>query len=72
MNKSTKLSGEKNRRRSFLKGAALSGVALGAGVAAGRALGEAAPEPSAPVKPDGNKGYRETSHIREYYRLARF
>ena len=58
----------KSHRRTFLKGAAVAGVALGAG-AAGRNL--AASEPDAPAAPAEQKGYRESAHIREYYRLAR-
>lgn len=56
-------------RRSFLKGAVVAGAAIGAGAANGVAHAETAEE--APVK-TRSKGYRETGHIREYYRLARF
>ncbi|MDA7990760.1 MAG: formate dehydrogenase [Gammaproteobacteria bacterium] len=56
------------RRRAFLQGAA--GLAAGAG--ASRALAYA-PDEEVPAKPAPQKrGYRETAHVREYYRLARF
>lgn len=58
-------------RRSFLKGAALAGATLGAGAAAARTLGEA-PQPATPADGGKRKGYRETEHIRAYYRSARF
>ncbi|MCY4051336.1 MAG: twin-arginine translocation signal domain-containing protein [Gammaproteobacteria bacterium] len=55
-------------RRSFLKGAAVATTAIGAGAAVGIAQAESVED--APVK-NQKKGYRETPHIREYYRLAR-
>ena len=62
---------EKARRRAFLKGAAVAGAVLG--VATTRALAEVSTEDhEAAEKPVAQKGYRETRHIREYYRLARF
>lgn len=58
-------------RRSFLKGAALAGATLGAGAAVARTPDQT-PQPATPA--DGGKpaGYRETEHIRAYYRSARF
>lgn len=56
-------------RRSFIKGAAVATTAIGAGAAVGVAQAESVED--TPVK-NQNKGYRETEHIREYYRLARF
>ena len=58
---------EKLKRRTFLKGGAVAGAALGAG--AGQAI---AAEESGIVEKPLKKGYRETDHIREYYRRARF
>jgi len=58
-------------RRSFLKGAALAGATLGAGAAVARTLGET-PQPAAPADAGRRNGYRETEHIRAYYRSARF
>ncbi len=55
-------------RRSFLKGAAVATTAIGSGAAISVARAESADE--MPVKNE-TKGYRETPHIREYYRLAR-
>ncbi len=66
---------ENPQRRAFLKGAAVAGVALGAGVAAGQAVadaGETADSAGASDQPVAPKGYRETEHIRDYYRSARF
>lgn len=62
---------DRESRRNALKGmAVLGGAAAAASVAAGNAVAaEEAPEESvAPVK----LGYRETDHVREYYRRARF
>ena len=56
-------------RRSFLKGAAVTGAAVGAGAVTPQTLADVSVED--PPKAE-NKGYRETKHIREYYRLARF
>ena len=55
------------KRRTFLKGSAFAGAALGAG--AGQAI---AAQETEPVEKPLKKGYRETDHIREYYRRARF
>jgi hypothetical protein len=54
-------------RRSFLKGAAVTTAAVGTGVASRGVLAgdETTPEKAA------RKGYRETDHVRAYYRLAR-
>jgi hypothetical protein len=64
-----KFNTEKAQRRSFLKGAAVVGTAVGAGVLSAQALAEATIEKPKPV---ANKGYRETDHILEYYKAARF
>jgi hypothetical protein len=53
-------------RRDFLKLAGVSAVTGTAAVAAGTATAEAA----APV--EGGSGYRETDHVKTYYKLARF
>jgi len=61
-------------RRRFLKGvkgAALAGATLGAGAAVARTLGET-PQPATPGDGEKRNGYRETEHIRAYYRSARF
>ncbi len=58
-------------RRNALKGMA---VLSGAAVMSGSAVGSAA-DISAEEKPSVSPqklGYRETEHVREYYRLARF
>lgn len=55
-------------RRSFLKGAVVATTAIGAGAAVGVAQAEPLDEALATNQ---KKGYRETDHIREYYRLAR-
>ncbi len=60
---------KKVQRRSFLKGAAVAGTAMGAGLISKETLAESATEQ--PQK-SASKGYRETDHIREYYRSARF
>jgi nitrous oxide reductase len=56
-------------RRSFLKGAAVAGTAVGAGAVTSRTLAEATVDDAEPAQ---SSGYRETEHIRKYYRLARF
>jgi len=56
-------------RRAFLKGAAAAGMAGAAGVAAAGARPEATP---AAGEPRAERNYRETAHIRAYYRAARF
>ncbi|MDH3380518.1 MAG: transcriptional initiation protein Tat [Gammaproteobacteria bacterium] len=59
-------------RRKFLIGMAAAGGATTAAAIAGGALAgtesDAAPDKPATAK----QGYRETPHIREYYRLAQF
>ncbi len=56
-------------RRTVLKGTAVAGAAIGSGVLGTELLAETRETPG-PV--NRNKGYRETDHIRDYYRLARF
>ena len=64
-----KLNPDKVQRRSFLKGAAVAGAAVGTGAVSTQTLANAAAEQTEPAK---NSGYRETDHIRAYYKLARF
>lgn len=54
-------------RRDFLKLAGVSAVTGTAAIAAGSAGAEAA---AAPV--EGAAGYRETDHVKTYYKLAGF
>lgn len=56
------------KRRSFLKGAALSTVAVTSGAIADNAVAEDVPD----TQTKSRQGYKLTSHIKEYYRLARF
>lgn len=60
---------DKLGRRSFLKGAALTGAAVGSGAAT---TGAMADDSQPGVEPPAREGYRETDHVRDYYRLARF
>ncbi|HSS65108.1 MAG TPA: twin-arginine translocation signal domain-containing protein [Gammaproteobacteria bacterium] len=59
-------------RRAFIKGVAVAGGAVA--VAGGSAVADVSAEKpeAAKAKADGSKGYHETDHIREYYRLAQF
>ena len=66
MKKSAK---QRVKRRKFLKGTAIAGAAVGSGAITTEALAEATTEK--PEKPE-TLGYRETDHIRTYYRVARF
>ena len=54
-------------RRSFLKGAALTTAAVGTGVTSRSVLAD----DDAQTKKAVRQGYRESDHVREYYRLAR-
>ena len=56
------------QRRSFLKGAAVSTVAVSSGVITTNAAADQVPE----AKAKSDQGYKLTSHVKEYYRLARF
>lgn len=56
------------KRRAFLKGAAVTTVAVGSGALTASAVAES--ESARTKKPD--KGYHESPHIKDYYRLARF
>lgn len=58
------------RRRFLGQSAALVGMA-GAGLALAGRPAEAA-EASVPVPEPENTGYRETEHVRRYYRMADF
>ena len=55
-------------RRDFLKKAAVAGVAIGAS----RAAVGAPNDDTHPTETSPAHGYRETAHVRRYYRLARF
>lgn len=69
---SNKIERPKRDRRTFLKGVAAAGGATAVAVAGGAAVADLTPEeaPKAEAKAPESKGYRETAHIREYYRLA--
>lgn len=57
-------------RRRFLLGVSATGVAAaGATVAASNAVAVVAP--GAANTPESSSGYRETQHVRDYYRTAR-
>lgn len=56
-------------RRDFLKSA---GLATGAAGAAAVALSTTGAAKAASPAKDESAGYRETEHVRTYYRLARF
>lgn len=60
----------RTRRRTFLKGIALSGGAAALTCHSGIVLAESEP-PEKADKPVST-GYQLTAHIREYYRKARF
>lgn len=55
------------KRRDFLKLAGLAAVTGGGLLAAGTTPAEAAVEADTPAD-----GYRETEHVKTYYKLARF
>lgn len=57
-----------DNRRSFLKGAAVTTVAASSGALAANAVAGQ----EAKADPVTQKGYQETDHVRDYYRLARF
>ncbi len=54
-------------RRAFLKGAAVTTAAIGTGAAASGVLAGTEETTETVAK----QGYRETDHVRAYYRLAR-
>jgi hypothetical protein len=56
-------------RRSLLKAAPLGALAV---AAAARARAPETPPAPAPEQPQQAKGYRETEHIRRYYRTAAY
>ena len=58
----------KSGRRNFLKGAAVAGAAVSTGAVTQVSQAEVTDSQPETVK----KGYQETDHVREYYRLARF
>jgi len=57
------------KRRSFLKGAAITTAAVGSGAITANTLAE---DVTAEDKKPQKVGYQETDHVRAYYRLARF
>ena len=61
-------------RRAFLRGVAVAGGATAVAAAGGAAIADVSDSKpgSAKAKAEGTKGYHETDHIREYYRLAQF
>ena len=68
-----KMSTEPHGRREFLKRAAVTGgaVTVAAGAKAAGAAEGTASGPAPETAPE-SRGYRMTSHIERYYRLARF
>ncbi len=60
-------------RRAFIKGVAAAGgataVAVAGGAAVANVLPDETPQAQAKAGPE-NKGYRETEHVKTYYRLA--
>ncbi len=58
-------------RRSFIKGVAAAGGVTAVAVAGGAAVANVSPDetPQAKASPE-KKGYRETEHVRKYYRSA--
>ena len=67
MKKKDRKEGTDAGRRGFLKGAAASGGA--AALVAG--TGALAAEPSTAASPAQGGGYRESGHVRDYYKTAR-
>ena len=60
-------------RRALLKGFAVAGTAVGAAAAGAAAVaGQDQPAGATAAAPEAAKGYRETPHVQEYYRKARF
>ena len=47
-------------------------VGLGAGAAAAAGLGASAAQAAPERKPDEGSGYRETEHVKTFYKLARY
>ena len=63
----------KRDRRAFIKGAAAVGGVTAVAVAGGAAVANVSPDetPQAQAKASPEKkGYRETEHVRKYYRSA--
>jgi hypothetical protein len=60
-------------RRQFLKSALIGGGAAAVAVASGTVVAAAPADKKAPErrKPE-SRGYRETEHVREYYKTAEF
>lgn len=59
-------------RRDFLKIARSAGALGALAVLAGRSITVEAAELAPAVEPQASSGYRETEHIRSYYRTARY
>jgi hypothetical protein len=58
------------KRRRFLLGLGIGGAGAATAVA-GALPSIAAAEPIAPAVEHGGNGYRETEHVRDYYRTAK-
>ena len=59
-----------NRRRGFLFSLGAGGIAAAAAVL--KPVSEAVPEAAlSPPAPEPGAGYRETSHVRDYYRTTK-
>jgi len=60
------------KRRRFLLGVSATGAAAaGAAVAASKAAAMVTPGVDKPQDTQSSSGYRETEHVRDYYRTAR-
>lgn len=68
------MSDHKSDRRGFIKSAVVAGGAAAAAGALNSNVANADDQTKKPVDQGSERaaGYRETAHIREYYRLARF
>jgi len=58
------------KRRGFMQGAAVAGVATAAGAASSTAQADSQPEIE--LKPKSTDRYAETDYVKAYYRNARF
>ncbi|MGH6925835.1 MAG: ubiquinol-cytochrome c reductase iron-sulfur subunit N-terminal domain-containing protein [Propylenella sp.] len=58
--------GAETSRRDFLRIAGIGTVTGGAALAVGK------PAAAAETRADGSLGYRETEHVKTYYKLAKF
>ncbi len=67
MSKKKKERGADASRRDFLRIAGIGTVAGGAALAVG-----AKPAEAVETRADGSLGYRETEHVKTFYKLAKF